>query len=227
MSATNRIHCTWCGAVVVGGRQFCAACGRPVAEPEFDDEDDGLDQPVSPNSSRKVLGGLIEVEPKDSVAPHQTAWTVLTLALIAAIVMIFWQPWQTDGFDVRETASAPCHGWLEWEAAWPESSVLFPVHWALLDGEQLSKEEYREWGDIVDDVRSDMEDAPQAPYALKEYLRWTDLWLQSLDYMLATLHNRGEVLSPQIDYSQLDYRADQMGIEWSNAILECQPSDRT
>lgn len=229
MAATSKIYCTWCGAPVVGGRRFCASCGNPIEEDHFeDDEDDELDAPVPQGSSRKMLGGLIEIEPKGSRAPHQTAWTMLTVAVIAAVVVIFfWKPFQSDGFDVRETASAPCHGWLEWEESWPQSSVLFPIHWNLLDREQLSKAEYREWGDIVDEVRSDMEDASEAPYALKEYLRWTDLWLQSLDYMLANLHNRGEVLDPQIDYSQLNYRADQMGAEWGNAILECQPSDRT
>jgi hypothetical protein len=168
------------------------------------------------------------VQPKkpEGIREKVLSWAV-PLAVITVVVMALWKPWQTEGFDVRETASAPCHGWLEWEADWPESSVLFPVHWALLDREKLSKAEYLEWGDIVDEVRGDMEDAPEAPYVLKDYLRWTDLWLQSLDYMLATLHNRGEVLDPQIDYVQLNYRADQMGIEWGNAILECQPGDRT
>lgn len=36
VSGAGRIHCTWCGAVVTGGRRFCAACGKPVVE---DDED--------------------------------------------------------------------------------------------------------------------------------------------------------------------------------------------
>lgn len=126
------------------------------------------------------------------------------------------------------SALAPCAGWSEWESRWPDTSVLFPIHWAILDRKQLSKDEYGEWLDLVRDQREEMEDAGASPYVLQEYTKQAGQWLAVMDQLLYDLYRRGEVdpAAADLEYKLLNSNADQMGIEWGNAILECPPSDR-
>src|SRR5688500_12353401 len=96
---TGKVHCTWCGAVVVGGRKYCAACGHAVAEPEFDDEDDlaYFDPPpymsVSGNQHPRLA---VPRKPARSEEPEGMREKVLSwavpLAVITIVVVALWRP---------------------------------------------------------------------------------------------------------------------------------------
>lgn len=147
------------------------------------------------------------------------------LAVIAYAALDVAKTYRAANPTPTPTPAERCDGWLEWERDSPDLASAFPIHWAILDEVQASKEQYRDWRDQVRDLRSDLDDA-NPPLVLQEHAEMAGHWLDIMDWMLVGLHNNGELTNPD-DLISLDYRADQMGILWSDAILECQPSERT
>lgn len=66
VSGTGRIHCTWCGAVVTGGRRFCGACGQPVDERDTDDDAPEAEARAAPAQSQKFFTDALDVEKDQS-----------------------------------------------------------------------------------------------------------------------------------------------------------------
>ncbi|CAN5837841.1 hypothetical protein BH20CHL3_BH20CHL3_03580 [soil metagenome] len=202
LEAGNR-HCTWCGESIVGGSRFCPSCGKSAID--TDNESTETNEPES-----------------------KIGRTVLVAIIVSVAVYATFSLWPDDdspnpGF--VPSALAPCAGWSEWESRWPDTSAVFPIHWAIQDGEQLSKDEYRDWLNLVRYIRDDMEDAGPSPYVLQEYQTKAKQWIEVLDRMVHDLFSDGEV-DFTLDFNLLEYTSNQMGIEWGNAILECPPSAR-
>lgn len=66
VTSAGKAHCTWCGAVITGGRRFCGACGQPV-----NDQDAGDDGPQTmfgpaPTQSQKLFKDALDAEQDQS-----------------------------------------------------------------------------------------------------------------------------------------------------------------
>ena len=152
---------------------------------------------------------------------------IVLACVAAALYTIFvWTPWDPGEPEIRQTPAHPCRGWTEWEDNAPEMSDLFPIHWSIMDGEVLTKQEYDYWIDEVKRVQRELAEAPPAPFELAEFLEWAQKWLRHLRYMLVDLHNNEGVNLAGFDYPRLEYLSDQMGVAWGDAILACPPSER-
>lgn len=64
-TSAGKAHCTWCGAVITGGRRFCAACGEPVVEDDDDDEPEARAW-AAPAQSQKFFTDALDVEKDQS-----------------------------------------------------------------------------------------------------------------------------------------------------------------
>lgn len=65
VTSAGKAHCTWCGAVITGGRRFCGACGQAVDEDADDDEPRTVYRPVPPQS-QKLFKDALDVEQDQS-----------------------------------------------------------------------------------------------------------------------------------------------------------------
>ncbi len=65
VTSAGKAHCTWCGAVITGGRRFCGACGEAVDEDADDDEPRTVYRPASPQSP-KLFKDALDVEQDQS-----------------------------------------------------------------------------------------------------------------------------------------------------------------
>lgn len=199
---SSKRFCPWCGEPLRGARKFCDACGALTDDPNEGSE--------SQSSFRLSFEAMV-------------IWAVIISVGAYFAFNRLNDESQPDTF--VPSATAPCHGWIDWDARAPDLSQLSGIYESLLAGEELTRDEYHEWVHLERDIHQHLKDAGAVPYILTEYKTHTLEWLEAMDWIL-TQYSNGTNDVNQLDYMKMKYHADESSREWGDAILACPPSAR-